>query len=467
MGLKENNGRGARRKMARRVVVIVTVSLLSVVIFLAIGPSNSSSNHHSSKRRQQLSQHLRSLANRAAEVVPMYRTKKDKSGERSSDSDSDQHVLNDIVQGKLHLIDIRTDVSALSTSHNSEYSGVYGSFCRLNWSIHKKDPSATPMFRDLVGKSPDCEHPRTVSLSQVARAVQDYDKQHHNAPDASHSIPKQLNLTAVVFHESRCGSTLVANMCVSADPSKHRVYSESAPPITALKGMCGDHFEHCSQDTVVAVLQDVIHIMSRTDDPEEERVFFKIQSIGTHSLSLFQRAFPNTPWLFVYREPVQVMMSQLAGGVKYANCVRTQRSPPSAVEQVARQHGLLTRSMSPEDYCAAHLASITETAVVALQEAESQGMAVNYKDLPDAFYQEILPSWLGRDLDEAEVSRIEQTSGQYSKGRGQKAGEFKDDSQKKERTATNEVRLAAETFLLPSYQALERSAEERKRILKG
>ena len=31
-----------------------------------------------------------------------------------------------------------------------------------------------------------------------------------------------------------------------------------------------------------------------------------------HSLPLIRAAFPDTPWVFVYRDPLEVMVSQLA-----------------------------------------------------------------------------------------------------------------------------------------------------------
>jgi hypothetical protein len=115
-----------------------------------------------------------------------------------------------------------------------------------------------------------------------------------------------LNFTGAVFHESRCGSTLVANLLSAV---------ESSPPLKALCYVCGANYSRCSIDTVAAVLQDVVYLMSRTDDVNEECVFFKIQSAVSRNLPVFTKAFPNTPYLFVYREPVQVMMSHLKQGI--------------------------------------------------------------------------------------------------------------------------------------------------------
>lgn len=59
--------------------------------------------------------------------------------------------------------------------------------------------------------------------------------------------------------------------------------------------------------------------------------------------------------MFVYREPVQVLMSQLAQGSKNANCVRGRQQPARAISDLVAREGYNVRQLSNEDYCAAHL----------------------------------------------------------------------------------------------------------------
>jgi hypothetical protein len=430
---KENNGRAARRKTARKICISCAALVAMLLLVYVVHPFNRN-------KRQSSTIHLDPSKITAQD---------DPDVKRSLIATSD--LTKQIEDGSVQIIDIYVDNAQLTASKPGTYRGVYAKFCQLNWHVHKQDPSATPMFRDLVMQSSDCREPRTMELHKAVEI----------AKSSSSSSAKLLNLTAVVFHESRCGSTLVANMCVAANPNQHRVYSESPPPIVALN-VCGESQERCSMETAAAVLRDVMYLMARSNDAHEERVFFKIQSVGTRSLAVFTMAFPTTPWLFVYREPVQVMMSQLRYGPKNANCVRAQRFGARSVDAIAKRHGQKALRLGPEDYCAAHLASITETAVEGLQDPKSMGVAVNYLELPGAFYKGILPDILGRELEPAEIQRIEQTSQQYSKGRAGQAGEFTADSEKKEQMASDKVKQASHTYLTPSYEALERSAEARK-----
>lgn len=165
------------------------------------------------------------------------------------------------------------------------------------------------MFRFIVQKSPDCNDDNRIffDLKKVAYLARQRDQESEKSPSTG---PKVLNVTAVAFHESRCGSTLVANSMIAMDPKKHRTYSESAPAIKAFN-MCGDNFERCSEEQAVSIFRDTIYLMSRTDDHREERVFFKFQSATSKKISIFQMAFPEVPWMYIYREPVQVMMSHI------------------------------------------------------------------------------------------------------------------------------------------------------------
>jgi hypothetical protein len=346
------------------------------------------------------------------------------------------------------------------------------------------------MFRDMVGRSPLCDGrfdpenaddilqedeediPRgrvRVNLKKAREMAQKADDG-NMFPEA-----KNLILSGVAFHESRCGSTLVANSLIAMNPAKHRVYSESPPPLAALslcsRALDGDDEGPCSIEQGAQVLQDALYFMGRSQDPQEERFFLKIQSVGTRSLEIFRQAFPSTPWIFVYRDPVQVMMSHFAHGKRAANCLRQMQNPPRVVQQlVAEKRRHLSKAerqddeegeedthhgrMSAEEYCAAHLATLTETAAAHIQLSNGLGRAVNYVSLPKAMYEEILPAW-GLHVTSQEIQNILDISGHYSKGRGIQKKEWKDDSQKKVEMASPEIQDASKMFLQDSYNLLE------------
>lgn len=382
-------------------------------------------------------------------------------GDDSSSFSLSEANLHRILNAQVHLIELRVHSDEVERNKRSQtsYSGVYGTFCRLNWSLHKSNPSQYPMFRDLIANSPDCQGDNLITNVDISKITQRARKY-----DATTPTVNVLNLTAVVFHESRCGSTLTANLLAAMEPTQHRVYSESSPPLQALAQVCGDDYSNCPLETAASVLTDVIYLMSRSDDPAERRVFFKIQSAGTRNLPVFTTAFPTTPYLFVYRDPVQVMISHLKQGLLSANCVRSRSHPPSSVLDVIQKYApashTTTTDLSPQDYCAAHLASITETVVSHLTPA---GIPVNYKDLPLALSDTIFPRiFSGGKLSPAQLSRMQATATVYSKNRDRPVTAFQSDSALKEKMASPEVQSAAATFLSSSYAALEQLAAAAK-----
>ncbi|KAL7495354.1 hypothetical protein ACHAWT_004509 [Skeletonema menzelii] len=366
-----------------------------------------------------------------------------------------------ILSAQANLIDVSFRYNG-QTLEDDDYSGVIGRFCPLNFQVQKDNPPDSPMFRDVLSKSDGCEpdgdNVIEVDLKEAVTLAREFDAfAKDNEFDATYyNVPKQLQLKGVVFHESRCGSTLAANAMMAMNPVKHRVYSESAPPIAAIKA-CGELYEDCSVEASANLLRDVIYMMGRSNDPNEENLFFKFQSITTRNMDTFRKAFPETPWIYLYREPVEVMMSQLdVPQMRMANCVRSHTRSEMISRFVARS-GYQPSDLDDEEWCAIHLATLCESAIKNLNDADGLGMAVNYhKDLVHDFLDTVFPKHFNVPLDQEAIDRVMKVSGTYSKNRG-KQGEFKADSEEKEKKASNGIRKASSLFLDPSFHTLQDS----------
>jgi len=210
------------------------------------------------------------------------------------------------------------------------------------------------MFKFLVSESPDCKNPIRISFQRAVKAAREYDIKIENNGDA---VPYSIPPSGFVFHESRCGSTLVANTLAAVNPEKNRVYSESAPFITALQAC--KKIKNCNNSKHIALLRDVVYMMGRTNDIDESRLFFKVQSIGTNLIHIVREAFPITPWVFVYRDPVQVMMSHLKNPKKVKKgmtvCLRNLRHPTLDIIHLVEEQGESIDDISNQEFCAVHL----------------------------------------------------------------------------------------------------------------
>jgi hypothetical protein len=156
-----------------------------------------------------------------------------------------------------------------------------------------------------------------------------------------------------IFHMSRCGSTLAARMFSAAGI---RVISEAAPI---------DQAVHAGR---VEWLRWLVSALGGG-----RPYVVKLDSWHIHSLPLIRAAFPSTPWIFLYRDPLEVLISH-------------QRSPGKQSLPGLMEPGILgmpaEAAFLPRDEWGAQvLAALCRSALAHVDQA---GLLVDYCELPDA-----------------------------------------------------------------------------------
>ena len=246
-----------------------------------------------------------------------------------------------------------------------------------------------------------------------------------------------LEPSGFIFHMSRCGSTLVSQM-LAALPS-NIVVSEASPIDTVVQA--NRWRPDLSEDRHALWLRSIIGALEQKRSGDEQRYFVKLDCWHTLALPLFRRAFPAVPWVFLYRDPVEVLVSQL-------RIPGTQMIPGGVGPNL---YGL-ERSYGPgtaEDYYAQVLAKVTEPAVV--HYASGGGLLVNYQQLPDALFTAILPHF-GVECGEADRAAMTKAAGYDAKT---PSFEFEPDSGAKQQASTPTTRAAADQWLGDLYRRLE------------
>jgi len=111
-----------------------------------------------------------------------------------------------------------------------------------------------------------------------------------------------LTPTAFIFHGSRCGSTLLAQMAAALPQT---VVLSEAPPI--------DHVLNAALDEERKIdwLRATMSALGQTRAGDERHLVVKLDAWHVHHLPLVERAYPAVPRVFLYRDPVAVMASQL------------------------------------------------------------------------------------------------------------------------------------------------------------
>ena len=231
--------------------------------------------------------------------------------------------------------------------------------------------------------------------------------------------------TGFIFHMSRCGSTLVSQMLAAMPHTA--VISEAGPIDAVVQARLTRPDLDLAQHA--AWLRWIVGALGQARSGEERHLFIKLDSWHALALPLFRMAFPTVPWIFLYREPLDVLVSQLRR--------RGTHMVPGLIAWDAFGFEAPECAEEPEAYCAEVLKRICDG--VLRDFAPDTALLVNYQELPAALWSAILPHFgvaCGADdrAAMADVARYDAKSPERL---------FTDDTDSKRDAATDRIRAAA------------------------
>ncbi len=211
----------------------------------------------------------------------------------------------------------------------------------------------------------------------------------------SDSVP----VAGLIFHVSRCGSTLVTKALGRLD--SHVMISQGAPLQRGFwAAATGQWTRPLPQDAVTGRrLRNLVRAMCRRRHEDEQRAFVKFISWNTVYASFIRAALPGVPALFLYRDPVEVIAS-------------VRRNTTAVLE--ARGTGLATLLTGrPIDEIAA-MDDVTYLAhcyrryfEVAAEEAGDGFVLLNYRDLGADRFPEIVRRAFGLRFAPDELAQMQ------------------------------------------------------------
>lgn len=250
-------------------------------------------------------------------------------------------------------------------------------------------------------------------------------------------------LDGLVFHMSRCGSTLVAQ-ALAAMPGQ-LVLSEPAP-FDELLQFCVAQAD-IPLETRISLLRGMIAALTSERGAPVHRRFLKTDCWHVGALPLLRAAFPETPWIFLYRDAREVLMSheRMPGG-------QTLPGPHAAlvgITDLAALPGL--------DFTARVLAATCQRA--ADHAGFGGGILIDYAELPQAFVSRILPHF-GVVPDAADSQSIADALRRDAK---QPSQEFDPHQRPTGERASLAVIAASDRHLAPAVERLRAVAEVQRR----
>lgn len=239
--------------------------------------------------------------------------------------------------------------------------------------------------------------------------------------------PRAQDPAGFIFHVSRCGSTLVSR-ALAALPC---IVSFSEPP--ALDALLRQGIDR--PQALRAMLRAMSVFPAR-------RPIVKFDCWHVLDFQTIREAFPDVPFIFLYRNPLEVLVS-LRREPAYWSIPGV--LDPASFDLDAAQ----AASLRGLEYVCRLLQRIYAEGLEITQ--TKAGLLINYSELPEAIPTKILP-FFALSPTSADVAKLHQATILDAKN---PYFNFNPDSQRKIQSASQVLVDAADLFLNPHYAALE------------
>lgn len=296
---------------------------------------------------------------------------------------------------------------------------------RVEWTLMGSQRLLDPFFERTLDRQMSHPFHQLFRRESSVQDMIDWTDAHPGAP-----------LRGMIFHMSRCGSTLMSQQLAASET--HVVASEPAALETLVRARL--HLKDPARELQIRWIRAMVSALGQARAGEAS-FFLKTDCWLVHEIDLIREAFPEVPWVFLYRDPVEVLVS-------HKRIPAAWTVPGLLPPEVLKLRLSDWDPTQTEVYVARALALICESGLAAAQNDE-QGMLVNYAELPNIMYERMLGHFnLSPDAIPAMQSRALQSA------KSPKVS-FSRDEKSKQGDATERLREVAAIDLEPIYRRLE------------
>ncbi len=206
-------------------------------------------------------------------------------------------------------------------------------------------------------------------------------------------------VAGLIFHVSRCGSTLMTKALGRLD--SHVMISQGAPLQQGFWAQATQQWTRSLPQDEVAMrrFRNLVRAMCRRRHADERRAFVKFISWNTIYASFIRAALPGVPAIFLYRDPVEVIAS-------------VRRDTTAVLEARRTGLGSLLTGRSAEEVAAmddvTYLAHCYRRYFTVAAEEAGEGFALlNYRDLGPERFPEIIERAFGLRFTATDLARMQ------------------------------------------------------------
>jgi len=249
-----------------------------------------------------------------------------------------------------------------------------------------------------------------------------------------------------IFHTSRCGSTLLANACRALHGS---IVISEAPVVDKIVSRFFTDAEPNSTKELIymLLLKAAVTALGQRPTGIVNRYFIKFACSSTLQMQRIRRVWPNVPFVFLYRNPVEVIVSNLRSTPEW---MKPQSNPKTAAAIVGVEVGEV-ENLTTEEFCARALGRFLAKALASV---DSRSKLVNYEKLTSLDGLIDAVRFFGIQPATAEIDAIREVSRLYSKDLT-RGVTFQAEGQSKRTSASTSVIDLTAKWALPFYEQLD------------
>ena len=258
----------------------------------------------------------------------------------------------------------------------------------------------------------------------------------------ANSLPSAVP-AGLIFHISRCGSTLISNLARCDDRAV--VLSE---PSSSVSGLFSPEMQNITPRSRTEVLRALIRLFGyRTgfQDGVERRVVIKFTAWDSLWVQEIRAVWPEVPALFLIRNPAEVVVSNLR---KPATWITERFVPKRAREFIELPDGFDRFEISNSELIALSLGAQCEALARSM---DDKCLVMDYENI-GLGTAVVLAQWLGLDI-EANRTAAEMVFNTYSKDPS-KTTQFADDREKKREQVSPRIEEMVAKWVANPYRRL-------------
>ena len=268
-----------------------------------------------------------------------------------------------------------------------------------------------------------------------------------------------------IFNVSKCGSTLLARMLSSLPRnlviSEDTVINKSLMP-NELMTQAGS-FPDSSR---IELFQSVISALGQPLLGVEENYVIRFSPFNVLELPFIKKVFPEVPWIFLYRDPIEVIISDLVDLDSY-------KSMSSLVKQVLSFSATNITKINPKnsslaqkilDFSNSDIATMSDEEFLARRNSSYLNMALHFLDKNALLinYDQLLSKvglcqvldWFQIKISDNELATMLNNLKVYSKD-NIKEKAYRDDRADKQKMVSKQLRDLVDKWAMEPYLKLE------------